>query len=136
MRISSAVLLLVVPATWAATIPVGDTVSGIVETAAVLTNPSIASIQDNSHISRDVSNTAEEIQSRDDGLEGLEALFASLEGLSTLSDGELENIIKEQLKELREAASKTLDEKGDEIRTRINELLLRIAGILNDHFGL
>lgn len=133
MRVSFATLLLI-PATYAIAIPVSDTVSSIADTAAVLANPSIVSpIQkENTHISRDVSNTAKEIQSRDVNLESVQELAAALTGRSIIAGRDLAddlNGILDEIDSIKKDLDHTLAEANDQVRKSVKEIVFQLTGV-------
>ncbi|KFY47752.1 hypothetical protein V496_10472 [Pseudogymnoascus sp. VKM F-4515 (FW-2607)] len=143
MHISSAALLLLIPSTWAATIPVVNTVDGIVESAVVVTNPSIVS-GENTHFSRDVGKTTDGIQIPDVDLKSAQELASTLTDPGTITGRSLENFtsilkeissIKEKLKNtlegVSEHASWHIKEIFDELNEDLRLLEQRIAEILN-----
>lgn len=140
MHISSAaLLLLLIPGTWAATIPVVNTVDGIVESTVVVTNPSIVS-RENTHFSRDVGKTTDGIQIPDVDLQSAQELASTLTDPSTIAGRSLENFtsirkeiinIMEKLKRVSEHASWHIKEKFDELNEDLRLLEQRIAEILN-----
>ncbi|KAL5349361.1 hypothetical protein ACLOAV_005651 [Pseudogymnoascus australis] len=126
MHISSAALLLI-PGTWAATIPVVNTVDGIVESAVVVTNPSIVS-RENTHFSRD---SAQELASTltDPGTitgRSLEDLTSILKEISNIREE-----LKKTLEEASENVSRHIKEIFDELNETLRLLQQRVAEILN-----
>ncbi|OBT62241.1 hypothetical protein VE03_08030 [Pseudogymnoascus sp. 23342-1-I1] len=143
MHISSATLLLLIPATLAVTIPVINTVSGIAETAVVVTNPSIVS-RENTHFSRDVGKTADGVQVRGDILKSAKEPACSLTDPNNIPGRSSDicvilddlNNFKEELKNSLEEVSEKVGEqiKGitDQLNYVLEHLLQRIVEILNE----
>lgn len=138
MHISSAALLLLIPATWAATIPVVNTVDGIVESAVIVTNPSIVS-RENKYFSRDVSKTNDGIQIPDVDLESAEELASALIDPNTITGRGLEDLtsilkeisnIKNEINNIKEDLKKSLAEANEIARDQIKEIFAQLNSAL------